>query len=287
MHLRTITYTGAVALALTTSLFGCTRPAAIAPSGQPVTTIAPTNGAPPHDLFSVQSDALGERREVNVWTPPGYLANPSRRWPVLYMPDGGLDEDFPHVVNTVDSLIASGAIRPVIVVGIPNTQRRRDLTGPTRVKADSDIAPHVGGSAQFRRFIAAELIPAVDARYRTTKERAIIGESLAGLFVLETMFTQPDLFSHYVSLDPSLWWNNEALVDSVRPRLARMDAAPRTLYLATANYVPTQTAAARITTLLRTSAPAGLKWVYVPRPDLTHANIFLGVQAEALTHALK
>jgi enterochelin esterase-like enzyme len=49
------------------------------------------------------------------------------------MPDGGIDEDFPHVVNTVDSLIALGAIRPVIVVGIPNTQRRRDLAGPNRI----------------------------------------------------------------------------------------------------------------------------------------------------------
>lgn len=58
------------------------------------------------------------------------------------MPDGGLDEDFPHVVHTVDSLAALGAIRPVIVVGIPNTQRRRDLTGPTRVATDSAIASH-------------------------------------------------------------------------------------------------------------------------------------------------
>ncbi len=286
MHSRTLTHWRAAVLVLTIALAGCAASASIARTGQPINANSAANAVPAHDLFSVQSEALGERREVNVWTPPGYSADPARRWPVLYMPDGGIDEDFPHVVNTVNSLIASGAIRATIVVGIPNTQRRRDLTGPTRVKADSDIARHVGESAEFRRFIAAELIPEVEKRYRTTNERAIIGESLAGLFVLETMFTQPDLFTHYVALDPSLLWNNEALVDSVGPRLSRMDGAPRSLYLATADYAPTVAAAARIAALLRTSAPTGLRWVYVQRPDLTHATIFLGVQAEALTHAL-
>jgi hypothetical protein len=121
------------------------------------------------DTFTIASKALGEPRHINVHTPAGYAGvysppglgvSAPARYPVLYMPDGGLDEDFPHVVRTVDSLIALGKIRPVIVVGIPNTERRRDLTGPTRVKTDSAIAKHVGGSAAFRRFIREELMPA-------------------------------------------------------------------------------------------------------------------------------
>lgn len=266
------------------------------PAAAPREMLAPKPGAaqptavdpvPVHDSFSVQSRILGEGRAVNVWTPPGYDRSATTRWPVLYMPDGGIDEDFPHVVNTVDSLLKRGAIRPVIVVGIPNTQRRRDLTGPTTVKADSAIAPKVGGSAAFRAFIRDELIPAVDARYRTTGERAIIGESLAGLFVLETFFTEPSLFTHYASLDPSLWWNDEALAKSVGPDLARMDAAPRTLYIVTANYAPTIAAAERIASGLRAASPPHLRWSYVPRPDLTHATIFRGVQADALRRLLR
>ena len=108
---------------------------------------------PAHDTLSIASRSLGERRPINVHTPAGYRASSDTRFPVLYMPDGGLDEDFPHVVKTVDSLIALHQIRPVIVVGIPNTERRRDLTGPTRIHSDSAVAPHVGGSAAFRRFI--------------------------------------------------------------------------------------------------------------------------------------
>jgi len=241
---------------------------------------------PVHDTFTVASAALGEHRLINVHTPRGYQTSAAARFPVLYMPDGGIDEDFPHVVNTVDSLIALGAIRPVIVVGIPNTQRRRDLTGPTRIAADSAIAPHVGGSAVFRRFIRDELIPAVQARYRTTGERGIVGESLAGLFVIETFLREPASFAHYVAFDPSLWWNAGALVDSSGVLLRAHAGLPRTLYLASSRD-DIDALTARLADTLRAVAPPKLRWVYEPRPDLTHATIFRAVGPEALARALR
>src|SRR3954465_15168314 len=141
-----------------------------------------TDSIPRYDSLSITSRALSEARRINIHVPKGYDASTSTRYPVLYMPDGGIDEDFPHVVYTVDSLIALGEIRPVIVVGVPNTERRRDLTGPTRIHSDGAIPPHVGRSGPFRRLIRDELMPAVRQRYRITEERAIVGESLAGLF---------------------------------------------------------------------------------------------------------
>jgi predicted alpha/beta superfamily hydrolase len=250
-------------------------------------TAPPADPVPAHDTFTVVSRALGEPRMINVHVPPSYRASSATRFPVLYMPDGGLDEDFPHLVHTVDSLVALGAIRPVIIVGIPNTERRRDLTGPTRIASDSTIAKQVGGSAAFRRFIRDELIPVVRARYRTTDERAIVGESLAGLFIVETFLTEPDLFNHFVALDPSLWWNGAALVDSAATHLTRFDRAPRTLYLASSNVPEMATLGARLAAALRTAAPRGLVWMYEPRPDLTHATIFRGVGPAALAHALR
>ncbi len=247
----------------------------------------PADPIPAHDTFTIASPALGEARRVNVHTPPGHRASSATRLPTLYMPDGGLDEDFPHVVHTVDSLIALGAIRPVIIVGIPNTERRRDLTGPTRVATDSAIAPHVGGSATFRRFIRDELIPEIETRYHTTAERAIVGESLAGLFVVETLLTDPQLFQHYVALDPSLWWNAGAVVDSAQARLTAFDDIPRTLYLASSNVEDIATGTARLAELVRTVRPRGLTSVYTPRPDLTHATIFRAVGPAALTRALQ
>ncbi len=250
-------------------------------------TAPPADPVPVHDTFTVASRSLGEARPINVYTPPGYHGASAARFPVLYMPDGGIDEDFPHVVNTVDSLIALGAIRPVLVVGVPNTQRRRDLTGPTRVASDSAIAPVVGGSAAFRLFVADELIPAVEARYRVTDERAIVGESLAGLFVLETFLDEPALFRHYVVLDPSVWWNDAAAVDSAPARLAAMPAAPRSLFLATSNVKEIAEGTARLAALLEALSPSGLDWQYTPRPDLTHATIFRAVGPSALASALR
>ena len=95
----------------------------------------------------------------------------------------------------------------------------RDMTGPTENPEDKKIAPRTGGSEAFRKFIRTELMPAVAARYRVTGETAIVGESLAGLFVVETLFLEPDLFDTYIALDPSLWWNNEALVAGAEARL--------------------------------------------------------------------
>jgi len=245
----------------------------------------PPDRVPAHDSFTVVSRALGESRPINVYTPPGYATSPAARFPVLYMPDGAIDEDFPHVVNTVDSLIALHLIRPIVVVGIPNTQRRRDLTGPTRVHSDSTIAPRVGGSAAFRQFIRNELMPAVRARYRVTDERSIVGESLAGLFVIETFLLEPTLFDHYVAFDPSLWWNAGALVDSAAPRIRALDAKPRTLFFAGSTDMDAKPQ--RLAGLLRDAAPKSLTWSYEPRPDLTHATIFRAAAPQALARALR
>jgi predicted alpha/beta superfamily hydrolase len=244
---------------------------------------------PQHDTLMIPSHVLGEARRINVHVPAGYAASDSARFPVLYMPDGGLDEDFPHVVNTVDSLIALGEIRPVLVVGVPNTERRRDLTGPTRVRTDSAIAPRVGGSAAFRRFWSDELVPVIDAHYRTTSERSIVGESLAGLFIVETFLREPAMFDHYIAFDPSLWWNHGALVDSAAalPGAGRaLPAQHRTLYIAASrDDIGSQTA--RLATMLRSAAPRGLEWKFEPRPDLTHGTIFRALLPAALVSTLR
>ena len=246
----------------------------------------PADRVPPHDSFTVVSKILSERRLINVYAPRAYKLSATAKLPVLYMPDGAIEEDFPHVVNTVDSLMNLGVIRPVIIVGIPNTERRRDLTGPTRVKEDSAIAPHVGGSAAFRAFIRDELFPAVKARYRVTDERAIVGESLAGLFIVETFLTEPAMFDHYVAIDPSLWWNSYALTDETPSYVQNLGAAPRTFYIASADSKEISGASARVVASLR-AAPKNIRVTYEPRKDLTHGTIFRAVAPGALANALK
>ncbi|HET9225365.1 MAG TPA: alpha/beta hydrolase-fold protein [Thermoanaerobaculia bacterium] len=223
------------------------------------------------DQFKLESAVLKETRVINVYTPPAYGGE--ARFPVLYMPDGGLEEDFPHVSATIDAAIKAGEMRPLILVGIENTERRRDMTGPTEVESDRKIAPRVGGSAAFRRFIADELMPQVRSRYRTTDETAIIGESLAGLFIVETFFLEPELFDTYIALSPSLWWNKEELVGKTAERLKAQPNLRATLFLSSAGD-DVGPEAGRLAEILRAQAPAGLKWQYKPRPDLRHDNIY-------------
>ena len=262
-------------LFLFTASLGCRATTAPAP---------PTAQAQPaQPSFTLESSALKETRRINVYTPPGY-DDPAQaaQYPVLYMPDGGEQEDFPHVAATLDAAIRAGEVRPFILVGLENTERRRDMTGPTEVDGDRKIAPRVGGSAAFRAFLRDELMPEVRRRYRVTEETAIIGESLAGLFIMETFFLQPELFNTFIALSPSLWWNNDELVRKAGERLQARPDLRATLYVASANEEGIGPQSERLAEILRASAPAGLKWRYEPRPDLRHDNIYRSLSPQVL-----
>jgi len=237
------------------------------------------------ETFTLASAALGEPRIINVYTPPGHESD-TGTLPVLYMLDGGMAEDFPHVMTTVDSLIALRRIRPVILVGIENTERRRDLTGPTAVAADSVIAPRVGGSAAFRAFIRDELMPEVKRRYRTTGKAVIVGESLAGLFVVETLLLEPALFRGYIALSPSVWWNDGAVVRLARAPGGTPNTSGRVLYLAAANEPKIADGTAELAGILKFQPPGTLLVIYAPRPDLAHDTIFRAVAPGAFIKVL-
>ncbi len=216
---------------------------------------------------------LHETRRINVYAPPEYAESAATRLPVLYMPDGGIGEDFLHVAGLLQVSIGNGTMRPFLLVGIENTERRRDLTGPTTVESDRKIAPRVGGSEAFRTFIRTELMPLIRSRYRTTSETAIMGESLAGLFVVETFFLEPGLFDTYIAFDPSLWWNAHRLVEQASGRLRSLDGRGRALYLASSRD-DIDELTTRLADLLRTEAPTGLTWHFEPMPEESHATIY-------------
>ena len=152
------------------------------------------------EMFTINSKILGETRRINVYMPPDYTKSADARLPVLYMPDGGIAEDFLHIAGLVQVSVGNSTMRPFLLVGIENTERRRDMTGTTENEEDKKIAPRVGGAGAFRKFIRNELMPEVKRRYRTTDEKAIVGESLAGLFVVETFLLEPDFSTHTLLL---------------------------------------------------------------------------------------
>lgn len=226
------------------------------------------------ETFTLPSKVLGETRRLNVYIPPVYRDSATIKLPVLYMPDGGLAEDFLHVAGLVQVLVGNRTMRPFILVGIENTQRRRDLTGPTTNEQDKKIAPRVGGSAAFRQFIRTELMPAIRQRYRITTEAAIVGESLAGLFVVETFLQEPDLFDAYLAFDPSLWWNTEHLLSQADKQLRAYSGPKKTLYLAASSQPDIADETRRLAATLRTVANPRITWHYEPLPQETHATIY-------------
>ena len=254
-----------LAMALFVNLATAGVPLAAEPSAAPLAI---------GETFALQSKILGETRRINVYLPSGYSASPSTRFPVLYMPDGGIGEDFLHVAGLVQVSVGNGTMRPFILVGIENTERRRDLTGPTEVADDRKIAPHVGGSGRFRSFLRDELMPQVEKRYRTTKERAIVGESLAGLFVVETFLVEPELFDTYMAFDPSLWWNGQKLVNEAPQRLDGHPKLEKTLYMASSSDQGIEDGPQKLVDALREHAPPGLHWHYEKMPGEKHSTIF-------------
>lgn len=240
---------------------------------------------PRHDFITIDSAPLGEERRVNIYTPDAYHQDDKARFPVLYMPDGGLHEDFPHIVATVEALIAEGAIPPMLVVGIPNTQRRRDLTGPTEVEQDRHIAKVVGGSANFRAFMRDELIPHIERRYRCNGDRAIVGESLAGLFVVETMLLEPKMFSRYIAVSPSLWWNGHDLVENAKRHLQTGQDHAMRLFLTSANEQDIVPFTAALAQTVEASAPH-VTMTFVPMPGEEHHTIFRASKEHAFRTTL-
>ena len=226
------------------------------------------------DTITLDSKALGETRRINVWRPPADAAKPGAPLPVLYLLDGGLGEDFLHVAGLMQVSIANGTMRPFLLVGIENTQRRRDMTPSTDVAEDRAIAPVVGGAVPFRAFLRDELKPEIARRYRVGGESAIVGESLAGLFVLDTLVTDPALFDDWIAIDPALWWNDKALLKGLRTFLKAHPDLRGRLFVAASGEPTIASLTVWLPSILQDEAPKGLMWRYLPLPDETHGTVF-------------
>lgn len=233
------------------------------------------------ETFTLDSTVLGETRRMTVYRPSAWNVPASDPLPVLYMPDGGIGEDFLHVAGLVQVLVGNGGMRPFLLVGIENTERRRDMTGPTDVPEDRKIAPRVGGSAAFRQFLRTELMPQVRQRYATTGESAVIGESLAGLFVVETLLREPDMFDTYIALDPSLWWNRGQLANDAVALLTAHATQGRQLFVASSNEPDIARASARLSAQVSANVP-GVRVHYVPMPAETHQTLYHPAALQAL-----
>ena len=166
--------------------------------------------------IQIKSNLLGEVRELNIYLPQSYTRDSEKSYPVIYLLDGSKDEDFIHVSGIVQfgSFSWIKMIPESIVVGIGNVDRKRDFTYPSQNKLDQKEFPTSGKSKTFIDFIEKELQPFIVSAYRTRPGKTLIGQSLGGLLATEILFKKPELFDNYIIVSPSLWWDDEKLLDA-------------------------------------------------------------------------
>lgn len=167
------------------------------------------------EIIELQSKVLNEKRTLNIYLPEDYNPKDSIKYPVIYLLDGSADEDFLHIVGLVqyNSFEWINILPKSIVVGIATVDRRRDFTFPTTIEADKKTYPTAGHSDKFISFIETELQPFIEKKYKTTQTKTIIGQSLGGLLETEILLKKPTIFTKYIIISPSLWWDNGSLLN--------------------------------------------------------------------------
>ncbi|MFK8008959.1 MAG: alpha/beta hydrolase [Saprospiraceae bacterium] len=166
------------------------------------------------EIVELQSNILKEKRTLNIYLPEGYHPDSATTYSVIYLLDGSADEDFIHIVGMVQfaNFPWVELLPKSIVVGIANVDRKRDFTYPTSVKEIKETFPTSGKSADFISFLEKELQPFIDKNYKTNSTKLLLGQSLGGLVATEILLKKPVLFSHYVIVSPSLWWDDQTLL---------------------------------------------------------------------------
>lgn len=179
------------------------------------------------DIIKLSSKVLDEDRKIYIYTPPIDTLLPGKRYPVLYVLDG--DNHFSLMAEYCRYLSRRdvNVMPEMIIVGIPNTNRTRDLT-PIHSIIDYDGKPDTssnsrlkssGGGNNFLQFIGTELIPYVDAHYKTQPFKIFAGHSFGGITTINCLLTQPDMFGAYIAISPSFWWDKGYLLSLADEKL--------------------------------------------------------------------
>jgi predicted alpha/beta superfamily hydrolase len=184
-------------------------PTVTAPPPQPQQVTIPAT-----ELFKLSSSIAGQEYRIFVALPnstflDSYIENPRRRYPVLYVLDA--NALFGMVTETVRIFNLLEVIDELIVVGIGYPV---DTFNATLGFRSRDLTPKIG-AAKFLQFIREELIPTIDATYRTSPgDNGILGHSFGGLFGLYALFNQPETFKRYIIGSPSISWDETVLLDA-------------------------------------------------------------------------
>ncbi len=229
-------------------------------------------GAWPAKL-TIKSTVLGEDRVILVRTPAGYEKS-KMAYPVLYMTDG--NAHIGHTTSTIEFLVNNGRMADMIVVGIANTDRTRDLTPTKATGPNAAQFPTAGGANNFLKFIETEVIPEIEKSYRVQPYRVLAGHSFGGLFAVHALITRPELFNSYVAVSPSLQWSDNATLQRAEEFLKTRKELRATLFTSLGNEPGAiGKAFEQFKQALAKSQIKGFEWDAIQMTDEDHGSVVL------------
>jgi predicted alpha/beta superfamily hydrolase len=222
------------------------------------------------ETITLRSDILNESRTLQISLPRGYH-NSDERYPVIYVLDG--EGQFLQAVGAIRFLDRVNKIAQPIVVGIPNTDRNRDLYPPTANPQDLKMIPGRGGAEKFLAFLTDELRPYIDKNYRTWPFQILFGHSAAGLFVVHTFLNKPAAFSAYIASSPALWWDDNGEARSAEKILASDPGHRGFLFLSHGQEVELMTRSiANLVKILQNRHNTNLEWKFEVFDEENHES---------------
>lgn len=160
------------------------------------------------EVITLPSKVLHEDCELYVSVPEGYKKG-DKKYPVIYALDG--EYQFSIVTAAAKLLYEYNQIPECIVVGVGSKHRDRDYTPPLVAGFERpSVMSEAGGADNYLDYVEKEMLPFMEAHYRTQPYRILIGHSLGGLFAVHALRTRPSLFQAYINVEGSTWFNNGA-----------------------------------------------------------------------------
>ncbi len=215
---------------------------------------------------SIQSDILKQNRKISIFLPEGYDAKDTK-FPVLYVLDAdGRDQ---HTVPTARFLFVNGKMPKAIIVGVFNIDRNHDF-----LPDSSQSAVTGGGADNFLQFFKTELIPYINKNFKAEPFNVLIGHSFGGVFVMHALLNDPDLFDAYIAIDPSFWYKNEMQVKRAQKEFMKAKNWNKPIFISGRDGSGMKgMGITSMEKVLKSSAPAGLKWKIVAYQNEDHGSV--------------
>ena len=224
------------------------------------------------ERVSVPSKILGKPHELLIYTPPSYDYSQQQRFPVLYIVDG--DYNFHYLTGLIELWSNISAFMPeMVVVGISggDTASYRSLVKLPLNPASGDS--DAGRAGMMLDAMKAEIMPHVNAHFRTNNFNVLGGHSIGGLFVTYAAIHQPALFDRFIAVSPSLWWQGGIMKDHVAGYLKDNPEVKSQLYITLAN--EQGMGVHGFIEMLQAQRRGDFKYQFKQFPDETHGSVGL------------